>query len=83
MPYRLSVPTYAHMLPTAGGRLFFTGVGFGGLAVRVGFLRPLTGSFQAVSGLATNRRDQGRRSSCPSARGGRSWRPAATWPPRC
>ena len=35
-PYRLSVPTYAHMLPTAGGRLFFTGVGFGGSAVRVG-----------------------------------------------
>jgi hypothetical protein len=31
-PYRLSVPTFAHMLPTAGGRLFFTGVGFGGLA---------------------------------------------------
>ena len=37
-PYRLSVPTYAHMLPTAGGRLF-TGVGFGGSAVRVGFRR--------------------------------------------
>jgi hypothetical protein len=59
MPYRLSVPTYAHMLPTSGGRLFFTGVGFGGSAVRVGFLRPLTGSFQTVSGLDTNRRDQG------------------------
>jgi hypothetical protein len=25
--YKRSVPTYAHMLPTAGGRLFFTGVG--------------------------------------------------------
>jgi hypothetical protein len=59
MPYRRSVPTYAHMLPTSGGRLFFTGVGFGGSAVRVGFLRPLTGSFQPVSGLDTNRRDQG------------------------
>jgi Domain of unknown function (DUF1929) len=58
-PYRLSVPMYPHMLPTAGGRLFFTGVGFGGSAVRVGFLRPLTGSFQAVGGLDTNRRDQG------------------------
>jgi hypothetical protein len=59
MPYTRSVKTYAHMLPTAGGRLFFTGVGFGGSAVQVGFLRPLTGSFQAVSGLDTNRRDQG------------------------
>jgi Domain of unknown function (DUF1929) len=47
------------MLPTAGGRLFFTGAAFGGSAVKVGFLRPLTGSFQAVSGLDTNRRDQG------------------------
>jgi hypothetical protein len=58
-PYRLSVPTYPHMLPTAGGRLFFTGVAFGGSAVRVGFLRPLTGSFQPVGGLDTNRRDEG------------------------
>jgi hypothetical protein len=58
-PYRFTVPTYAHMLPTAGGRLFFTGVGFGGSAVRVGFLHPLTGSFQNVGGLDTNRRDQG------------------------
>src|SRR6266487_3082997 len=59
MPYTRSVPTYAQMLPTAGGRLFFTGVGFGGSAVQVGFLVPLTGGFQAVSGLDTNRRDQG------------------------
>ena len=58
-PYQLSVPTYPHMLPTAGGRLFFTGVGFGGSAQRVGFLRPLSGGFQAVSGLDTNRRDEG------------------------
>jgi Galactose oxidase-like, Early set domain len=59
MPYTRSVKTYAQMLPTAGGRLFFTGVGFGGSAVQVGFLVPLTGGFQAVSGLDTNRRDQG------------------------
>jgi hypothetical protein len=68
-PYRLSVPTYAHMLPTAGGRLFFTGVGFGGSAVRVGFLRPLTGSFQPVSGLDTNRRDQGASFFVPFSQG--------------
>jgi hypothetical protein len=70
-PYRLSVPTYAHMLPTAGGRLFFTGVGFGGSAVRVGFLRPLTGSFQPVSGLDTNRRDQGASFFVPFSQGGK------------
>lgn len=68
-PYRLSVPTYAHMLPTAGGRLFFTGVGFGGVAVRVGFLRPLTGSFQAVGGLDANRRDQGASFFVPFSQG--------------
>jgi hypothetical protein len=68
-PYRLSVPTYAHMLPTAGGRLFFPGVGFGGLAVRVGFLRPSTGSFQAVGGLDTNRRDQGASFFVPFSQG--------------
>ena len=68
-PYRLSVPTYAHMLPTAGGRLFFTGVAFGGSAVRVGFLSPLTGGFQAVSGLDTNRRDQGASFFVPFSQG--------------
>ena len=68
-PYQRSVPTYAHMLPTAGGRLFFTGVGFGGVAVRVGFLQPLTGSFQAVSGLDTNRRDQGASFFVPFSQG--------------
>jgi Domain of unknown function (DUF1929) len=68
-PYRLSVPTYAHMLPTAGGRLFFTGVGFGGVAVRVGFLRPLTGAFQPVGGLDTNRRDQGASFFVPFSQG--------------
>jgi len=68
-PYRLSVPTYAHMLPTAGGRLFFTGVGFGGSAVRVGFLTPLTGSFQPVGGLDTNRRDQGASFFVPFSQG--------------
>jgi hypothetical protein len=70
-PYRLSVPTYAHMLPTAGGRLFFTGVAFGGSAVRVGFLQPLTGSFQAVAGLDTNRRDQGASFFVPFTQGRR------------
>jgi hypothetical protein len=67
--YRLSVPTYAHMLPTAGGRLFFTGVAFGGSAVRVGFLRPLTGSFQPVGGLDTNRRDEGASFFVPFSQG--------------
>jgi hypothetical protein len=57
------------MLPTAGGRLFFTGVGFGGVAVRVGFLSPLTGAFQAVSGLDTNRRDQGASFFVPFSQG--------------
>ena len=68
-PYRLSVPTYPHMLPTAGGRLFFTGVAFGGSAVRVGFLRPLTGSFQPVSGLDTDRRDEGASFFVPFSQG--------------
>jgi hypothetical protein len=68
-PYRLSVPTYPHMLPTAGGRLFFTGVAFGGSAVRVGFLRPLTGGFQPVSGLDTNRRDEGASFFVPFSQG--------------
>jgi hypothetical protein len=68
-PYRLSVPTYPHMLPTAGGRLFFTGVGFGGSAERVGFLRPLTGGFQPVGGLDTNRRDQGASFFVPFSQG--------------
>ena len=68
-PYRLSVPTYPHMLPTAGGRLFFTGVAFGGSAVRVGILRPLTGSFQPVSGLDTNRRDEGASFFVPFSQG--------------
>jgi hypothetical protein len=68
-PYRLSVPTYPHMLPTAGGRLFFTGVAFGGSAVRVGFLRPLTGSFQPVTGLDTNRRDEGASFFVPFSQG--------------
>jgi hypothetical protein len=68
-PYLRSVPTYAHMLPTAGGRLFFTGVAFGGLAVRVGFLHPLTGGFQPVSGLDTNRRDQGASFFVPFSQG--------------
>jgi hypothetical protein len=59
VPYVRAMPNYAQMLPTAGGRLFFTGESFGGSAVKVGFLTPLTGSFQAVAGLDTNRRDQG------------------------
>lgn len=59
VPYVRAMPTYAQMLPTAGGRLFFTGESFGGSAVSVGFLTPKTGAFQAVGGLDTNRRDQG------------------------
>ena len=68
-PYRLSVPSYPHMLPTAGGRLFFTGVAFGSSGVRVGFMRPLTGSFQAVGGLDTNRRDEGASFFVPLSQG--------------
>jgi hypothetical protein len=68
-PYQWSVPTYPHMLPTAGGRLFFTGVGFGNSAQRVGFLTPGTGAFQAVGGLDTNRRDQGASYFVPYSQG--------------
>jgi hypothetical protein len=68
-PYRLAVATYPHLLPTAGGRLFFTGVAFGGSAVRVGFLRPTTGSFQPVGGLDSNRRDEGASFFVPFSQG--------------
>jgi Domain of unknown function (DUF1929) len=69
VPYQFTVPTYPHMLPTAGGRLFFTGVGFGGSAQRVGFLTPPTGAWQAVGGLDTNRRDQGASFFLPYSQG--------------
>ncbi|HEX6675136.1 MAG TPA: galactose oxidase-like domain-containing protein [Actinomycetes bacterium] len=69
VPYTFTVPTYPQMLPTAGGRLFFTGVGLGDSAQRVGFLRPLTGGFQAVGGLDTNRRDQGASFFVPNTQG--------------
>jgi hypothetical protein len=69
VPYKLTVPTYPHMLPTSGGRLFFTGVGFGDLAERVGFLTPQTGAWQAVGGLDTNRRDQGASFFLPNTQG--------------
>jgi hypothetical protein len=59
VPYQFTAPTYPQMLPTAGGRLFFTGVGYAETAHRVGFLKPLTGQFQAVGGLGTSKRDQG------------------------
>jgi hypothetical protein len=68
-PYRLTVATYPHMLPTAAGRLFFTGVAYGGSGVRVGFLRPGIGSFQAVGGLDTNRRDEGASFFVPFSQG--------------
>jgi hypothetical protein len=68
-PYEFTVPTYPHMLPTAGGRLFFTGVGFGGSAMPVGFLRPLTGEFQPVGGLDNNLRDQGASFFVPYSQG--------------
>jgi hypothetical protein len=67
--YQFTVPTYPHVLPTAGGRLFFTGVGVGSSAERVGFLTPLTGAFQAVGGLDTNRRDQGASFFVPNTQG--------------
>jgi hypothetical protein len=68
-PYRLTVATYPHMLPTAAGRLFFTGVAYGGSGVRVGFLRPGIGSFQPVGGLDTNRRDEGASFFVPFSQG--------------
>src|SRR4029453_6286846 len=57
--YNFTTPTYPHALPTAGGRLFFTGVGFGTSLNKVGFLSPASGAFQAVPGLSDARRDQG------------------------
>jgi hypothetical protein len=68
MPYRFRVSTYAHMLPTSGGRLFFTGMAFGG-SNRVGFLRPSTGSWQAVSGLDPSVRNQGASFFVPHSQG--------------
>ena len=69
VPYRFTVPTYPHMLPTSGGRLFFPGVAFGGSAVPVGFLTPKTGAFQPVGGLDTNERDQGASFFVPYSQG--------------
>jgi hypothetical protein len=57
--YNFTTPTYPHALPTAGGRLFFTGVGFGTSLNKVGFLSPASGAFQAVPGLSNARRDEG------------------------
>jgi Domain of unknown function (DUF1929) len=69
VPYQFTVPTYPNILPTGGGRLFFTGVGFGGSAQRVGFLSPQTGAWQAVGGLDNNRRDQGASFFLPYSQG--------------
>jgi Domain of unknown function (DUF1929) len=57
--YDFTTAAYPHALPTAGGRLLFTGVGFGTSPNKVGFLTPATGAFQAVPGLSNARRDQG------------------------
>jgi hypothetical protein len=57
--YNFTTSTYPHALPTAGGRLFFTGVGFGTSLNKVGFLSPASGAFQAVPGLSNAQRDQG------------------------
>jgi len=57
--YNFTTSTYPHALPTSGGRLFFTGVGFGTSPNKVGFLTPTLGAFQAVPGLSDARRDQG------------------------
>ena len=67
--YRFNVSTYAQMLPMAGGRLFFTGMGFGG-SNRVGILTPSTGAWQAVGGLDPNPRDQGASFFVPGTQGG-------------
>lgn len=68
MPYGFTVKTYAHMVPTGAGRLFFTGVAVGG-SNRVGFLRPSTGSWQAVSGLDPTKRNQGASFFIPGSEG--------------
>ena len=57
--YNFTTPTYPHALPTAGGRLFFTGVGFGTSPNKVGFLTPASGAFEAVPGLSDTQRDEG------------------------
>jgi hypothetical protein len=57
--YNFTTSTFPHALPTAGGRLFFTGVGFGTSLKKVGFLNPASGAFQAVPGLSNARRDEG------------------------
>jgi hypothetical protein len=68
MPYRFTVDSYPHMLPTGAGRLFFTGMAFGG-SNRVGFLRPSTGAWQAVGGLDPSRRNQGASFFIPGSEG--------------
>jgi Domain of unknown function (DUF1929) len=67
-PYTFNVPTYAHMLPMSGGRLFFTGMGFGG-SNRVGILTPSNGAWQAVGGLDPSTRDQGASFFVPGTQG--------------
>jgi hypothetical protein len=66
--YRFRVPTYAHMLPTSGGRLFFTGMAFGG-SNRAGFLQPSTGGWQSVSGVDPTVRNQGASFFVPRTQG--------------
>jgi hypothetical protein len=66
--YRFNVSPYAHMLPTAAGRLFFTGMAYGG-SNRVGFLRPSTGTWQAVGGLDPSKRNQGASFFVPGSQG--------------
>ena len=67
-PYRLSVPTYPHAADRRGAAVLHRG-GVRRAAVRVGFLRPLTGSFQPVGGLDTNRRDEGASFFVPFSQG--------------
>src|SRR4029453_13959795 len=57
--YNFTTSTYPHALPTAGGRLFFSGVGFGPSPNKVGFLSPASGAFQNVPGLSNAQRDEG------------------------
>ena len=54
--YNFTTPTYPHALPTAGGRLFFTGVGFGTSLNKVGFLTPASGVGQPRHSLERTRR---------------------------
>jgi hypothetical protein len=67
-PYRFNVPTYAHMLPMSNGRLFFTGMAFGGSS-RVGILTPSSGAWRPIGGVDPSTRNQGASFFVPGSQG--------------